>query len=48
MEKDQTLPMMDEMKMESKEKEKDLDRMMELFKTLEVEHEMQKSHRQTQ
>ena len=43
MEKEQTLPMMDEMKMESKEMEKELDRMMELFKTLEVEHEMEKT-----
>ncbi|MEP7267710.1 MAG: DUF4175 family protein, partial [Saprospiraceae bacterium] len=43
MEKDQTLPMMDEMKMESKEMEKELDRMMELFKTLEVEHQMQQT-----
>ena len=43
LEKDQSLPMMDEMKMENKELEKELDRMMELFKTLEVEHQMQQA-----
>jgi len=43
MEKEQTLPMMEEMNMENKELEKELDRMMELFKTLEVEHEMQQA-----
>jgi len=41
MEKDQTLPMMEEMNIENQELEKELDRMMELFKTLEVEHQMQ-------
>lgn len=43
MEKDQTLPMMEEMNVENQELEKELDRMMELFKTLEVEHQMQQA-----
>ena len=41
MEKDGALEMMEEMEMNDEELEKELDRMLELFKQLEMEHEMQ-------
>ncbi|MDP4822265.1 MAG: DUF4175 domain-containing protein [Saprospiraceae bacterium] len=40
LEKDQALEMMDEMQMNDSEMEKELDRMLELFKQLELEQEM--------
>ncbi len=43
LEKNDALEMMDEMKMNDEELEKELDRMMELFKQLELEHEMQQT-----
>ena len=42
LEKEDALEMMEEMEMGDEEMEKDLDRMMELFKQLEMEHEMEK------
>ena len=43
MQKDQALEMMKDMQSENEQKEKDLDRMMELFKQLEFEYEMQQT-----
>ncbi len=43
LEKDQALEMMKDMQSENEQKEKDLDRMMELFKQLEFEYEMQQT-----
>lgn len=43
LEKDQALEMMKDMQSQNEQKEKDLDRMMELFKQLEFEYEMQQT-----
>ncbi|MEZ4960117.1 MAG: DUF4175 family protein [Saprospiraceae bacterium] len=43
MNKDKALEMMEEMQSNQEKKEKDLDRMLELFKQLEMEYEMQKT-----
>jgi hypothetical protein len=43
MEKDEALEMMEEMQMNDEQLEMELDRMLELFKQLELEHEMQKT-----
>ncbi len=42
LEKEDALQMMEEMEMNEEEMEKEMDRMLELFKQLEMEHEMQK------
>ncbi|MEZ4949517.1 MAG: DUF4175 family protein [Saprospiraceae bacterium] len=43
MEKDEALEMMEDMQMNDEQLEMELDRMLELFKQLELEHEMQKT-----
>ncbi|HMO39799.1 MAG TPA: DUF4175 domain-containing protein [Saprospiraceae bacterium] len=48
MEKDQALEMMQRFEMEDRDMEKELDRLMELFKQLELEHKMQEALKELQ